>query len=884
MDLDRLLAQFESLGDSCEFGLVQRHAGAEPLGLLRFAGFMGALDQRLETLVAALDRGFEGLGNPDTVQVTAEGVPEHQEYIIRESAYGLTYHTFLSPTDVSAADLRKNESTRLRFLRRKLVADLAKPEKIFVWKSNLPIALPRIHTLLAALRRRGPATLLWVCEADATTGRVGSVERLADGLLRGVIDQFAPYATTAGIKLESWYEICANAARISGASTGPDDADRTISLASLRDLTARAAIDPTVGGVRGVSILAPAGDYTRAKPVVQDTDGLEPSQRAAYDFYHADQVQPFDDVLKVVFERALVTGQGAVITQDGYLVRESCWEFLEADLVPYGLTKIADQRFRLSATPSRTVHDPVLLLKRPWWRNYRHWLVDAAALLALAATRLDASKMQLLIGKEDDPALNAAMRELLSVLAPRARILEHPDDEVWRLSDLHYITPVHIPPLFKLPAALSALRTRAHAGIASDAADRPRRRIYVSPRAAERPQLDNEAEIIALCAGFGFEVVVPELCSMTERIALFRDAEAVIGVKTPHLANIVFCQPSAVVIALSPGDWPDPFYADIAGQNGLRYGEIFGPVIEARRGATPNDFRIEPNRLEQALAALLDGGRPAASGAAKATQAPPPPIAFEKFLPIVSYPDHQGEVYLVTLSKLHRALQPRTYLEVGTQYGEALVLAECPSVAIDPWAMLDKKEFAAKPGLALFQMSSDAFFANHAPAEYLGGPVELAFLDGPKLHFEIVLRDFINVERCAMAQSVVMIHDAVPPDVYMASRDRLDDFRRSRSSHPMWWTGDVWKVVDVLRKYRPDLVIDVFDASPTGLVMVRGLDPASRVLAERYDAIVNEVAAWRSEELAFADYRVALHIRSTSEMAAVLAAPIRARPPHALVG
>src|SRR5690242_4928537 len=37
--LGQLLRKFESLGDNCEFGLVQRKAGIEPVYLLRFAGF-----------------------------------------------------------------------------------------------------------------------------------------------------------------------------------------------------------------------------------------------------------------------------------------------------------------------------------------------------------------------------------------------------------------------------------------------------------------------------------------------------------------------------------------------------------------------------------------------------------------------------------------------------------------------------------------------------------------------------------------------------------------------------------------------------------------------------------------------------------------------------
>lgn len=53
-----ILGQFESLGDNCEFGLVQRIGGIEPLGLLRFAGFHIPVEYRLNRLLDALERGF----------------------------------------------------------------------------------------------------------------------------------------------------------------------------------------------------------------------------------------------------------------------------------------------------------------------------------------------------------------------------------------------------------------------------------------------------------------------------------------------------------------------------------------------------------------------------------------------------------------------------------------------------------------------------------------------------------------------------------------------------------------------------------------------------------------------------------------------------------
>jgi hypothetical protein len=58
-----LVIQFESLGDNCELGLVQRMAGAEPLGLLRFAGVP------LRHLIRAMEARFEGMADTANIRV-----------------------------------------------------------------------------------------------------------------------------------------------------------------------------------------------------------------------------------------------------------------------------------------------------------------------------------------------------------------------------------------------------------------------------------------------------------------------------------------------------------------------------------------------------------------------------------------------------------------------------------------------------------------------------------------------------------------------------------------------------------------------------------------------------------------------------------------------
>jgi hypothetical protein len=188
-----------------------------------------------------------------------------------------------------------------------------------------------------------------------------------------------------------------------------------------------------------------------------------------------------------------------------------------------------------------------------------------------------------------------------------------------------------------------------------------------------------------------------------------------------------------------------------------------------------------------------------------------------------------GESYYALLERIHGHLKPRTYLEIGVSDGRSLELARAPTLAIgiDPEPKLAQPP---APNQRVFAETSDAFFANHDVREELGGlPVDLAFIDGMH-HFEYALRDFASLERCCARESVVMIHDCYPLDRETAERTRLCGF----------WSGDVWRLIVLLKKYRPDLAIDTVGAPPTGLALVRNLDPDSTLLRERYEALRDE--------------------------------------------
>lgn len=200
------------------------------------------------------------------------------------------------------------------------------------------------------------------------------------------------------------------------------------------------------------------------------------------------------------------------------------------------------------------------------------------------------------------------------------------------------------------------------------------------------------------------------------------------------------------------------------------------------------------------------------------------------------------------LGQLHRLVRPRTYLEIGVANGASLRFSRVPSIAIDPEFQIG---VSLQCDLQLARTTSDEFFARPDPIRhlrssrnplrnirrgrplfdyYLGGTrLDLAFIDG--MHqFDFVLRDFMNVERQSRWASVIAFDDMLPRDVDEAARDR----------HTEQWAGDVYKLMPVLAKYRPDLVAIPVDTEPTGVLVVPGADRDSRALSEHYDEIVEE--------------------------------------------
>ena len=187
--------------------------------------------------------------------------------------------------------------------------------------------------------------------------------------------------------------------------------------------------------------------------------------------------------------------------------------------------------------------------------------------------------------------------------------------------------------------------------------------------------------------------------------------------------------------------------------------------------------------------------------------------------------------YISALKTLHETLRPTNYCEIGCRFGYSLSLSIAPAIGIDP-------DFEIKSQLSaptrLFKMTSDEFFSQPNLSQILGGAIDFAFIDG--LHVvEYALRDFINIECNASPASVVAIDDLLPQHMDYATRERNTQI----------WCGDVYRLAMILEHYRPDLDIRIYDVEMKGFGVVSKLDPSSRVLANNYSKIADDIASGR---------------------------------------
>ncbi len=202
---------------------------------------------------------------------------------------------------------------------------------------------------------------------------------------------------------------------------------------------------------------------------------------------------------------------------------------------------------------------------------------------------------------------------------------------------------------------------------------------------------------------------------------------------------------------------------------------------------------------------------------------------------------HRGHSYYEFMGQLSQKRSVKRYFEIGVNEGKLMSFIHADiAVGVDPEFVLSANVAANKQETHLVRKTSDRFFQDIDFRNTYGGPPELCFLDGYHT-FDFLLRDFMNTEAISASTSLICMHDCLPLDEVMTIR-----------SYAAWsaatvgtkfqgaWTGDVWKIIPILQRYRPDLKLVATSSPPTGVVCVTNLKPGNSTLRTNYLDIVKE--------------------------------------------
>jgi hypothetical protein len=121
----------------------------------------------------------------------------------------------------------------------------------------------------------------------------------------------------------------------------------------------------------------------------------------------------------------------------------------------------------------------------------------------------------------------------------------------------------------------------------------------------------NEAEVMAVLAPLGFELVETGGLSIDEQVRTFAEADVIVAPHGASLANLPFCSPGSALVELFPSQcmFPD-FWKVACGVEGLAYRYLSGagPAVPATRAAfVVADITVDLPKLEAMMTELLAG-------------------------------------------------------------------------------------------------------------------------------------------------------------------------------------------------------------------------------------------------------------------------------------
>jgi hypothetical protein len=131
-------------------------------------------------------------------------------------------------------------------------------------------------------------------------------------------------------------------------------------------------------------------------------------------------------------------------------------------------------------------------------------------------------------------------------------------------------------------------------------------KLYVARSDARRTRrFLNEDRLIDRVTAMGFTVVTAGASGVAEEVALFQGARVICGPLGAGLANAVFADPGATIVALGDPNHVEPWLPQVAALRGHQHAAVFGlgfDSVEPVFGGTHNNWICDVDQVAQVLA------------------------------------------------------------------------------------------------------------------------------------------------------------------------------------------------------------------------------------------------------------------------------------------
>lgn len=224
------MSQFESLGDNCEFGLLQRAHGFDYSNILRWSFVFDN-----ESLLQLIDCEFKGAfqfehltprGGGNMVNNNVHRIAFHSA--LHSKQHGHDWH-FIA-TEEERRRIHEAETSKIKHLIEKTVRNFRSANRVFVYKKNTGVHDDVARALLAQLRKYNPDNQLLLLVLPGHELSPGDLMELEAGLFKGCLDRFAPYDKADDFSESVWIKVLEKVSSQAATKLAPTGSDKPAEL------------------------------------------------------------------------------------------------------------------------------------------------------------------------------------------------------------------------------------------------------------------------------------------------------------------------------------------------------------------------------------------------------------------------------------------------------------------------------------------------------------------------------------------------------------------------------------------------------------------------------------------------------------------------------